>query len=185
MREAYRSKGPERVIMQRPRAAESKAVAPQISQSARGINNYTAPALDQRLELDGQRIDGEVPGPEISLERGRPKICDVHLSARCSKSEQGARGPALFIEHEAGPPERISNLTGNRHGIGLRHEIGVHDLVPAQHRVPHQSACQEDLLTARQSLQCSKKFTKRGWECLKSERLARWRQLAAGREGVS
>jgi hypothetical protein len=128
-------------------------VAPQISQSARGINDYTVAMLDQRLELNGQRIDGEVPGSEISLDRGRPKICDVHLSARFSKSEQGARGPTLFIEREPGPPERISNLTSNRQGIGLRHEIGVHDFVPPQHRISHQSACQEDLLIAQQRRQ--------------------------------
>jgi hypothetical protein len=121
-------------------------VASQITQPACGVNDQGPAVLDQRLELYGQRIDGEVSGFEIGLDRERPEVCNIHLSAHASEVQQGASGPTLLVKREPHSPERAGDLTSDRQGIGRHHEVGVHDLLPLQQGVSHQPSCQENLL---------------------------------------
>src|SRR3989442_7180284 len=106
------------VVVQGRRGAEPHRARAQVVETAQGVLDGTLARGNEIVERNGERVDGEVAAPEITLEVGRAEIHDVDLrspppSSRC-------------VDETWGGPPAVADEKGSVESVGTARRRSEH-----------------------------------------------------------
>ena len=124
------------VVGERRRPARTEPPAGEIVQTAGGVLDRRGSA-EQRVEVDGERIDGDIAPGEVRLEAGPPEVGQVDLEWRRPGQDHARHAVGLAEWHERAP-EPIREAPGRRLAPVREREIDIVKRPPEQ-EVPDSS----------------------------------------------
>ena len=127
------------VVGERRRPARTEPPVGEIVQAAGGVLDRRRSA-EQRVEVDGERIDGDIAPGEVRLEAGPPEVGQVDLEWRGPGQDHARHAVRLAERHERAP-EPIREAPSRRSAPVREREV---DIVkrPREQEVPDRAADQ-------------------------------------------
>jgi len=122
------------VVVQGRRGAEPHRARAQVVETAQGVLDGTLARGNEIVERNGERVDGEVAAPEITLEVGRAEIHDVYLRSPPPSSRGGHEtcGASPVVEDEKGSVESVGERARGGESARRHGHVDVRGGLPAQ-----------------------------------------------------
>ena len=139
MRESEQSQHAERIVGERRAPARPESAGGEIAEPSGRIVDLGRPA-EERAELDGQGVDGDVASAEVGVEIRAPEVGEIEVERR-RRGQDHPRHPVGLTERDERAPEAIRQSTGHRGAIARQDEVDVVKRPPEQEiadRAAHQ-----------------------------------------------
>ena len=120
--EPHRAQRPQRVVGEHAGSGGPQTSRGQIGEATGGIDDRRAAPSEQRVEGDGERIDGEVARGEVGRERRSTKVRHVQ---RETTLDHHAGGAALGVEDDARAAHPLGTAARQRDGARRHGDVDV------------------------------------------------------------